>query len=290
MKEIDETLGCLGLGESDKDYVLCEWDIDLLPTLYDKDEIRFEYNQYKYKWSYVSCTIFGAVWALSDLTNYQFSYDEIKDIDDTSYDNPNYTHIRRRWEWWWTKDAVEHIAKWWNSHPELVKKYWKVAYYRISKYSDSIIEDALDKLYTLVWNYHPTSSYNQDKADWMLDGADFWTQTSWHAVDIIKKEWQRSVKDSGSVPEKNIYWLKHKLSEITNYWQYFYIYTLVREDAYEEIKRLNEIKAECNLLIEHLWKLWHLVNDKNFQWVLHYIANRLRNKINDCNEELKKYI
>jgi hypothetical protein len=32
----------------------------------------------------------------SDLTNYPFSYDEIKEIDDTSYDNPDYAHIRRR--------------------------------------------------------------------------------------------------------------------------------------------------------------------------------------------------
>jgi hypothetical protein len=32
----------------------------------------------------------------SDLTNYEFSYDEIKEIDDTSYDNSDYVHIRRR--------------------------------------------------------------------------------------------------------------------------------------------------------------------------------------------------
>jgi hypothetical protein len=32
----------------------------------------------------------------SDLTNYQFSYDEIKEIDDTSYNNPDYVHIRNK--------------------------------------------------------------------------------------------------------------------------------------------------------------------------------------------------
>jgi hypothetical protein len=32
----------------------------------------------------------------SDLTNYQFPYDEIKDIDDSSYDNPDYTYVRKK--------------------------------------------------------------------------------------------------------------------------------------------------------------------------------------------------
>jgi hypothetical protein len=119
----------------------------------------------------------------------------------------------------------------------------------------------------------------------MIDWTDFWKQTSWHSVDIICKDGQRSVKDSWSIP---YYWLKHKLSEISNIWQYFYVYTLVSEDNYEEIKRLNEIKSECNLLIEHLWTLRHLVNDVNFRWILHYTADKLRNKISDCNLMLKK--
>jgi hypothetical protein len=142
-------------------------------------------------------------------------------------------------------------------------------------------------LYAIDWNMCPTKEYNEDKKDWMIDGTDFWKKTSWHSVDVVCKEWQRSVKDSGSVP---YYWLKHELSDITNFWTYFYIYTLVKEDNLEEIKRLNEIKSECNLLIEHLWTLWHLVNDKNFQSVLHYIAEKLRKKIEDCNNQLKKYI
>ena len=58
----------------------------------------------------------------------------------------------------------------------------------------------------------------------------------------------------------------------------------------EEIKRLNEIKAKCNLLIDHLGELWKLVNDENFRGILHYTAEKLRKKIQDANEQLKKYI
>ena len=279
---------CLGIWKADTDYVLCDGDTDLLPKLYKKDETRFTYNQYKNKWSYVSCTIFAAVGMASDLTNYQFSYDEIKEIDDSSYDNPDYVHIRKRGQWWYVSDAVNHIRKRWNKNDKLVKKYWKLASYCINKYNDDVIENVINNLYTIDWNLGLNSKYNEDKKDWMIDWTDFWTKTSWHSVDIVCKEGQRSVKDSGSVEENNYYWLKNKLSQISNFGTFFYVYTLVSEDNYEEIKRLNEIKAECNLLIEHLWKLYHLVNDVNFRWILHYTADKLRAKIETCNEMLKK--
>lgn len=278
MVKLEETVWCLWVGEQDTDYVLCEWDSDLLPPLVKKDEIRFEYNQYKNTWSYVSCTIFAAVGMISDLFNYQFTYDEIKEIDELSY-----TRWRIRWQWWRVQSAVKLVADRWNE-----KMDRKVSYYRIEKSNDEVIEHAIDKLYTLDWNLCPTHSYNQDKADWMIDGTDFWTNTNWHSVDIIKYQGQRSVKDSGST-KNNVYGLKNKLSQISNFWPYFYIYIPV-DDHLEEIKRLNEIKSECNVCIESLWKIWNLVNDKNLRWILHSTADSLRAKIEDCNEELKKYL
>ena len=286
--QMDEKLWCLGIGESATDYVLCNGDSELLPKLYKKDEVRYEYNQYKYTWSYVSCTIFGAVGMASDQTNYQFSYDEIKEIDDTSYDNPKYPHIRKRWEGRYVKYAVDHVQTWWNSKPELVKKYWKLAYYRLSKYDDEIIESVLDKLYTIDWNYCPTKLYNEDKRDWMLDGTDFGYNTNWHSVDIIKKAGQRSVKDSWST-SRNIYWLKHKLSEITNFGQYFYVYTLINDNAEADIKRLNEMKTVVVQAIDLNSKLRHMSNDWAYRTKLHDMNERNRKKLEDIDKELKKY-
>ena len=42
MTKEEEIIWCLGDWAEDTDYVLCEWDIDLLPTLYEKDEIRYD--------------------------------------------------------------------------------------------------------------------------------------------------------------------------------------------------------------------------------------------------------
>lgn len=284
---MEEKLWCLWDWRQATDFLLCNGDSDLLPKLYKKDEIRYTYNQYLNKRSYVSCTVFAAVGMASDQTNYQFSYDEIKEIDDSSYDNPEFVHIRHRWEWAYVSDMVNHVRKWWNKNEKLVKKYWKLASYCISKYDDEIIEDVINNLYTIDWAVNLNTKYNEDKNDWMLDWTDFWKWTIWHSVDVICKEWQRSVKDSGSMP---YYWLKHKLSEISSFWTYFYLYTLVNENAYEEIKRLNEFKTSLLVAIEQNSKLRHLTNDENYQAILHYMNEKNRAKIKDVDEQLKQYV
>lgn len=289
--EEENILWCLGDWAENTDYVLCNWDSDLLPPLVKKDEIRFEYNQWANQWSKVSCTIFAAMGMLSDLINYEFSEKELKEVDELSYER-----WRIRWHWWYVQSAVKLVADWYNES-DLSNKYGKIAYYRISKYDNEILEDAISKLYTIDWNMCPTTEFVKDyKEDWMVDGTDFWHSTNWHSIDVISKWWQRSIKDSykwrktkDGKKDCNIYGLKNQISALTNFWANFYVYVLVN-DKLEEVKRLNEIKAECNLLIEHLGTLWHLVNDTNFQWVLHYTAEKLRKKIDDCNNELKKYI
>lgn len=284
----EKEIWCLWIWESITDYQLCNGDIDLLPTLYRKDEIRFEYNQWNQDWSRNSCTIFAAIWMLSDLINYEFSLAEIKEVDELSYQpNPKY-HTRTRGGGWYVKDAVDLVADWYNNS-KLSDKYWKVAYYRISKYDNDIIENAIDKLYTIDWNHWLNSDYTKDKADWMIDGTKFGTVTNWHSVDIINYQGQRSVKNSYKGVKNNIYWLKNKLSQISNFGSYFYIYTLVKDWALEDIKRLNEFKTALQVAIELNSKMWHMSNDTNFKWILHYTNDKLRAKVKDCDNELKKY-
>ena len=288
MAKEEEVIWCLWDWAEDTDYVLNDWDIDLLPTLYEQDQIRYEYNQGNQWWSIKSCTIFAAMWMLSDLMNYEFSLAELREVDKLSYENGRIQN-----QWWYVKDAVKLVAKWWNKNH---RDKWMVAYYRISKYSDMV--DIATKLwYTLDTNYCPTVEYAKDYyLDWVLDWTEFWTKTNWHSVCVIN-DWVRKIKDNykGRMTadwkaNANIYEVKNPLAKITNYWPNLYIFTKVQEDNMDEIKRLNKIKSECNTTINHLSGLWHLVNDTNFQGILHYTAEKLRKKIDDCNEQLKKYI
>ena len=269
----ENVLGCLGDWAENTDYVLCNWDSDLLPPLVKKDEIRFSYNQYKNKWSYVSCTIFAAVWMLSDLMNYEFSYDEIKEIDELSYER-----WRIRGQGWYVQSAVKLVADRWNE-----KMDRKVAYYRISKYDNELIEDVIGKLYTIDWNFCPTKEWNEDKKDWIIDGTDFWKTTSWHSVGVVNKDWQRSVKDSWSIP---YYWLKNKLSAITNFWIYFYVYVPV-EDNLERVKKLNEIKAKIVNWMGINSELWHLSWSQAHKDKLHDMNDFYREWLSYIDGELK---
>ena len=274
--------GCLGDWAENTDYVLCNGDSDLLPPLVKKDEIRFEYNQGNQDRSRVSCTIFAAMWMLSDLINYEFSLDQIKEVDELSY-----TRGRIRGQWWYVQSAVKLVADRYNES-DLSKKYGKIAYFRISKFDDDILDWVINKLYTIDWNHWLDSRYTADKKDWMIDGTDFGTITSWHSVDIICKAGQRSVKNSYKWVKNNIYGLKNKLSAITNFWTYFYVYVPVGDNL-EEVKRLNEFKTALLVAIEQNSKLRHLTNDKNYQSILHYTNEKNRKKVEDIDNELRKY-
>lgn len=281
MEELEN--GCLGIWEQLTDYLLCEWDIDTLPELDVKDKKRYEYNQSKWSWSMVSCTIFAAAWMLSDLKNYEFSEAELKEMDELSY-----TRWRIRWEGWYVQSAVKCVADRWNES-ELSKKYWKVAYYRISKYEDNTIQWALDKLYTLDTNYQGNSNYNKDyKTDWILNGTEFWAATYGHSVGIIWENGERSVKDNYYWRQYNIYGLEHKISEIKCYGSYLYIYVDV--DNLKEVKRLNEMKVLTLRMIEDNSTMRHLTNDENYRVKLHNMNERHRAKLKDIEEQLAKYM
>ena len=281
--------GSLWVWEQTTDYILTEWVADALPTLYEQDTVRFEYNQFNQKWSQKSCTIFSAIWAISDLFNYEFDLKEIKEIDSLSYQNG-----RMPDSWWYDQSAVKLVADYWNEHHS---DLWKVAYYRVSMADEQTVKMVIEKNYNICTGFYWNSAFTKDYAtDAILNGTQFWVTTYWHAVNVIMYNWKRCVKDNYKgrttydwKKDCNIYELEHATGEISWWHSFGYVYTKVAEDALDEVKRLNEIKAECNTIIEHLWTLWHLVNDTNFQSILHYTAEKLRKKIKDADEQLAKY-
>lgn len=289
-KDIIEVDGCLGDWAEDTDFLLCAWNEDLLPKLFQQNDIRFEYNQSNQDWSRVSCTIFAAMGMLADLMDYDFTLDELQEVDELSY-----AAWRTRWQWWYVKSAVKLVADWRNDKPELTSKYWKVAYYRISKYNNDIIDDAISKNYTLDTNYGTSSKYSKDyRTDAILNGTDFWAKTNWHSTCIISNNGKRSVKDSykgrktyDKKKDCNIYELANPLSNITCYWANLYIYTKVSEDNYDRVKELNEFKTLLVQTIANNSSMRHKTKDANYQKKLNEMNNANRQKLKDIDEQLK---
>ncbi len=279
--------GCLWIGEENTDYLLCDGDIDSLPNLYKQNETRFEYNQANQSRSKVSCTIFSAMGMVSDLMDYEFSLDELKEVDELSYEK-----WRIRGQGWYVKSAVDLVCKWWNEkHSDL----WKIAYYRISKFSERL-DEILEKWYTINGNFCPTGEYSADyRKDAILDWYNFGINKNGHAIDIIWNNGKRSVKDSYKgrktsdwKKDCNRYELKHKVSELTNYWTWFYLFTKVAEDNLERVKELNEFKTLILQTIDNNSKMRHLTEDTTYQNKLHTMNESNRAKLEDINAQLKK--
>lgn len=276
--------GCLGLWEQSTDYRLTEWLLDALPTLYQQDEIIFEYNQFNQKRSQKSCTIFNPVWAISDLWNVEVPLDTIK-----AWDNDSYNHGRKQGEGRWVQLGVDFIVDKWNAS-EFATKYGKVAYYSIDLKDDGLVKRVLDKRYTICTWYNGNANYNNDKnADWKLDGTSFWKSTYWHAINVI---WSTSnparVKDNYKWLKYNIYEVTHKFSEIPCFFEKGYVITKVKEDKLEELKRLNEMNTILITMIENNSRMWHLTNDKKLKIQLHDMNESLRLKQKDVENEIKK--
>ena len=293
MEELEN--GCLGIGGQPTDYLICDGFEDALPTLYQQDDVIFEYNQSKQEWSKKSCTIFSAIGAISDLFNYQFTLDEIKEIDDISYTRGRFKNQGRR-----VQSAVKLVADRRNEHHA---NLGKVAYYKIDTTNNELVDKILEKGYNIMTNLNGNTKYTLDYLkDAIVNDTDFGAATYWHALNLVtvnlKKIWGKvCVKDNykgrttnNGKLDCNIYALEHYPSEISVFGVNGYIYTKVAEDALEEVKRLNEFKTNLQKAIDINSAMRHQTNDENYKSILHYVNEKNRKKLSDCEEQLKKYL
>ena len=292
MEELEN--GCLGIGGQPTDYLICDGFEDALPTLYQQDDVIFEYNQSKQERSKKSCTMFSAIGAISDLFNYQFTLDEIKEIDDISYTRGRFKNQGRR-----VQSAVKLVADRRNEHHS---DLGKVAYYKIDTTNNELVDKILEKGYNIMTNLNGNTKYTLDYLqDAIVNDTDFGSATYWHALNLVtvnlKKIWGKvCVKDNykgrttnNGKLDCNIYALEHYPSEISVFGVNGYIYTKVAEDALEEVKRLNEFKTNLQKVIDLNSAMRHQTNDENYKSILHYVNEKNRKKLSDCEEKLKKY-
>lgn len=291
--QMEEFNGCLWVWEEATDFLFEDGDIDDLPNLYDQDDVFFEYNQNDQERSKKSCTIFNAVGAVSDLMNYQFSLDEIKKIDELSYKK-----WRVRGAWRSTKSAVDLVFNRRNSNEELVKKYWKIAYYRINMMNDELVQKILDKNYTICRGFQWNSKYQNDyRSDGVLDWYEFGTKTYWHSVGLRNKNWKKHVKDNykwrmNNWRSTNFYEIKPLCSEEVSggtFYYWWYLFTKVAEDNFEELQRLEKFKTKLNIAITTNSELRHLTNDQKYKDRLHSLNENHRKKMIDIENEVKKH-
>lgn len=277
---------CLWLWERESDFRLTEWLLDALPTLYQQDEIIFQYNQWKQDRSKKSCTLFSPIGAISDLFNIEIPLTTIKTRDKGSYNR-----WRKENEGRFVQSWVDYISDCYNKS-DFAKSNGKVAYYSIDLKDNELVKKVLEKRYTICTWYQWNANYNNDKnKDWVLNGTEFGKSTYWHAINVIR--WIKTptrVKDNYYWTNKyNIYWVEHEFSEIPCFYNRGYVFTKVAEDNYEELKRLNKMKTLTENMIRDNSEMRHLTNDTKYQEKLHDMNEIHRKKIADIENQIKKY-
>lgn len=272
---------------TDSDYQLTYEEIEWLPPLFVQDDVRFDYNQGKQAWSKKSCTIFAALWAISDLWNYPFSLAEIKEYDDLSYPNG-----RKEWSWWYTKNAIDMCCKKWNQdHPDK-----PVVYYYVPSYDDAKVNKIIEKNYDFNISFNYTKDYVLDLAeDMCIDRAEKNLKTLVsHAVCQIYKNW-KTVKDNYAGSKDQYYKVNVSNKDLQTagiLHPWWYLIVKVAENNYAELKRMEKVKTACLNALEMNSALRHATNDQTLKNKLHDVNERIRNNnlkyIEDKTKELRK--
>lgn len=282
--------GCLGDWYEEWDFLLTEADIYNLPELVYQDDIRFDYNQGKQSWSLKSCSIFAAVWAMSDLWNYEFSLDEIKEIDSMSYDRG-----RVQGQGWYTKNAFKLVCDWWN------KKYPKkpTAYYAVLFANDEKCNMAMEKNYNLWVSFNYTVDYSLDYGEnGEIDRAKSGQKRLiGHCVNEIIKDGRKQIKDNYKGSKSQYYKINVSNKDLYDagiYHTWAYLFTKVWENNLGELKRMEKVKTACLNALENNSNLWHETNDENLKKKLHdlneYIRNNNLKYIEEMTQKLRIYV
>ena len=287
MEEKELQGGCLWDGATDSDYRITGEMIDNLPKLEIQDQIIFEYDQ---SWT-PDCTIYSALWALSDLFNRELTQEQIDEAVEESFNR-----WRTRGGGRYTKEAVNLACdmrmKWYPNE--------KVVYYRINNRWDDEIKEVIEKNYSLCTSFNGNSSYQKDRKDnGRIDNSHTWPFTYWHAVCLIEREGKKFVKDNYKGRKENGYFtnIYEVVPEISTLrrdgcWHNFsYLIVKVKDEKEEDIKRLNNMKNLIDKIDEHSdiliptnSEMWENTNDKEYQEQLHIVNEALR-KLKDMNEK-----
>lgn len=258
---------------TDSDFQLTYEEIEWLPPLFLQDNVRYDYNQGKQTRSKKSCTIFAAIWAISDLWNYKFPIGEIKE-----YDKLSYTLGRKDWHWWYTKDAINMACnKWTKDHPDM-----PVVYYYVPARDDDKVNKILEKNYDFNISFNYTKDYVLDLADNMcIDRAQQNTKTLVsHAVCQIYKDWCKTVKDNYEWSKDQYYKVKVSNNDLVVAWILHpsgYVIVKVAENNYAELKRMEKVKVACLNALENNSTLRNATNDQNLKNKLHEVNEYIRN-------------
>ena len=136
-------------------------------------ENQIQYNQLEV--NSMSCTIFAAAGAISDLTGYRFDNTQFRAlVEEAKKDDFSDT------DGWYIYKAVDLLRRWWKNNAG------EIASYRVDV-AGADFAKAIAKGYSIVTGYRGNAQYNRDvAADGILDNISIGNTTYGHAIRISR--------------------------------------------------------------------------------------------------------
>ena len=201
-------------------------------------DLQIQYNQNKGGRN--SCTLYGSMGAISDLTGKQWSLDEQKNIYAQSVTaglNPSIG--------WYINRAVDLVRKnyfrIWNE---------KLLSFALLSGSDAFY-DALEKGYTVVMGYSGNKEYNLDLKDGVLDYTSFGVSTYGHCIRMTKsgEDLYDMVVDNYLGREPNTYKIEREnLEKLVSNKVFFRLgFVFVLKDSFDKANKMSDFFAKVAL-------------------------------------------
>lgn len=228
-----------------RDYQLAAGILNLPNPSNKFDGITYEQNVV----SNVSCTLHGAIGALSDLLGIRFSVECRKEL----------------WDRALALGAQEGIGWYVDKAVKLVRNFAReqghdILFFRVMLGSEEYA-DAIKKGYTVCTGYRGNASYNKDITDGVLDGTDFKDLVYGHCLRITEgmiTRMNESLIDNyaDSRPESNIYRVSDenlkKLRENGVFFNAGYLFVNRKDFESSNPSKMDNI-TETIMLLKGLW-------------------------------------
>lgn len=228
-----------------RDYQLCAGVLNIPTPSNTFDGIVYEQDLV----SNVSCTLHGALGALSDLMGIRFSVECRKKL----------------WDRALALGAQEGIGWYVDKAVKLVRDFAReqghdILYFRVMLGSEEYA-DAIKKGYTVVTGYRGNASFNMDITDGVLDGTDFTNTTYGHCLRLTEDMEFRANENlvdnyPDSRPESNIYRVSDvnlkKLRENNVFFNSGFLFVNRKDFETANPTNMNTI-TETIMLLKGLW-------------------------------------
>lgn len=169
------------------DYILW-WDSDLSSKIDNLPKNTYEIKEYNQWAEYESrnfCTIYSAMWMLSDLKGIKFTNEQILEVWRL--------WVANWWldpdNWWYLYKAIDEVRNWWNKN----NPNDKIISFRL-KVTDPEFQELMDLWYACQIGYRTSTELYKDAQDnWIVEWDNF-PKKWWHAV--RSRVWKIKVIDN----------------------------------------------------------------------------------------------